>query len=256
MKKKGIIILILLFLPVFIYSQEEPEFTYETTILKPGIGFEYFLKTLKGDNDETSYLRAYIVSLRAETDLGEIITMNFWAGGVLSRFDEMTFRGLPFSLALTEDSGNIYGFVFGGEVDLKIKEFENVEIGLFGRIDYLLGIKKEWDIKELNVAGKAEGKPYWIRGISGPLIKYTGMDILKPYASITVDYLFGKFNMKEKIGETLEMEEGKKFYSETLFGILLGNKFEFTDSFGAKVEVIIYPAKKNIFVFAGINYSF
>jgi hypothetical protein len=255
MRKFKITLILLFSVAILTFSQEEPTLYYETPIFKPGINFEYLLRKIETEDNETSSLKTYIISLQADSEINERITLNFWIGGIFSIYDNMIFRRIPFSLKLTKDSGTIYGFVAGGGFDVKITEYEDINFSFFGKINYCFGINKEWDIPGLIVTGKANGKSNWGRVYLGPKVTYSVSESINPYGGIVFDYLFGKFNMEETIS-TLEATEGKKFHAKTLFGILIGSLIKLSDSIEMSGGIIIYPAGENINIFGGLKYSF
>jgi len=255
MRKLKILLILLFSIIIFLFPQEKPTFYYETTLLKPGINFEYLLRTLDTDDTNSPTLKAYMVSIQADSEINERITISLWIGGIFSIYDNMVFRKIPISLKLTKDSGTIYGILAGGGFDIKIAAYENFDFGFFGKIDYCFGVKKKWDITELAVAGEANGKSDWGRAYGGPKITYLASETINPYAGIVIDYLFGKFNMDEKIS-TLEGSEGKKFHSKTSFGILIGGLINLSEALEMNGGAIIYPVGENINIFAGLKYSF
>jgi len=255
MRKLKALLIFLFSITIFLFSQEKPTFYYETTLFKPGIHFEYLLRTLDTDNATNPTLKGYTVSIQADSEINEKITVSLWIGGIFSFYNDMVFRKIPISLKLTKDSGTIYGIMAGGGFDVKFAEYEDFNIGLFGKINYCFGIKKKWDITELAVSGEANGKSNWGRAYGGPKITYSAFETINPYAGIVIDYLFGKFNMDEKIS-TLEGSEGKDFHSKTLFGILVGTLINLTEAFQMEGGVIIYPVGENINIFGGLKYSF
>lgn len=256
MRKLKILLILLFSITIFLFPQEKPTFYYEKTILKPGVNFEYLLRKLDTDEAVNPSLKAYLISFKADSEISERITISLWIGGILSKYDNMIFKGIPISLKIMEkESGTVYGLLAGGGMDIKIAEYENLNFNLFGKIDYCFGIEKNWDITELAVPGKAKGRSNWGRVCTGPKIVYLISESIKPYAGLVFDHIFGKFNMDETIS-SLEGSESKKFNSKTSFGILLGGEIEIYEGFELNGGAIIYPAGENLNVFGGLKYSF
>ena len=255
MRKVKTFFILLISMSAFIFSQEKPTYYYEKTIFKPGINFEYLFRKLDTKNGEISDLRAYIVSIQTDSEISENITVSLWIGGLFSTYDNMIFREIPFSLKLTKESETIYGILAGGGFDIKITEYDNFHFGFIGKLDYCFGLKKEWDITGLAVSGKATGKSDWGRACIGPKIVLSISEAINPYGGIIFDYIFGKFNMDEKIS-TLHGSERKEFYSKTSFGLLLGSAMNIIESFEINGGAVIYPSGKNINVFLNLKYSF
>ncbi|MCP2597038.1 hypothetical protein NLC93_04110 [Candidatus Aminicenantes bacterium AC-335-G13] len=255
MRKVKIFLILLFSMSAFIFSQEKPTFYYEKTIFKPGINFEYLFRKLDTKDGKVPDLRAYIVSVQTDSEISERITISLWIGGILSSYNNMIFKKIPFSLILTKESGTIYGVLAGGGFDIKITEYDNFRFGFIGKLDYCFGLKKEWDIPKLVVSGKATGKSDWGRACIGPKIVLSISESVNPYGGIIFDYIFGKFNMDEKIS-TLQGSEGKKFYSKTSFGLLLGSVIAIIESFEINGGAVVYPSGENINIFIGLKYSF
>jgi hypothetical protein len=155
----------------------------------------------------------------------------------------MAFRELPFSVEL--DVGGIGGYLFGGEIKKNLISQGNFEIGLLGQFAFCLGVKNEWEIGGLNISGKVEGNPTWMRAVAGPLLTYQRLNYFYPYLFLSFNYLWGTFEMDETV-QTLKGNEKKKFSGEALFGISLGAIYELTDTFKLRGEVSIFPYSKGI----------
>jgi hypothetical protein len=240
----AVILVFTLNLTCLSFAQLETEETGPSIHLKPVLGFEFFSRTVgwNGDNENnyTSKLKSYLFTLKMEFEIQEGLFLDLLLGYSSSNYDEMVFRELPFSVEL--DVGGISGYLFGGEIQKNLISPGNFKIGLFGQFAFCLGTKKEWDISGLNVPGKIEGNPTWMRAVAGPLLTYQRFNDFYPYLFLSFNYLWGSFEMEETV-QTLKGNEKKKFSGEGLIGISLGTIYELTDSFSLKGEVIVFPYK-------------
>lgn len=212
--------------------------------LKPGLGFEYLSRTINWDEKEyTSTLKSYLFSLNLEFETRGGFILNLLIGYSSSNYEGMTFRQLPFSVAL--ETGGIGGYLFGGEIEKSIFSNVDFEIALFGQFLYSLGFKKEWQITELNVAGTVEGRPRWMKAVVGPVFRYTGFDYFYPYLFVNYNNFWGKFRMNEKV-QDLEGSENKEFYGEGKFGVYVGAIYELSESLHLKGEVSFIPFREKV----------
>lgn len=239
-----LVILFTLNLTCLSLAQYEPWDKTQKIGLKPSLGFEYLSRTINWDEKKyNSTLKSYLFSLSMEFEIKGGFILNLLVGYSSSNYEEMTFRQLPFSVALgTEGIG---GYLFGGEIEKRIFSQKDFEIGLFGQFLYSLGVKKKWQITELNVVGTVEGRPQWMKAVVGPVFRYTGFDYLYPYLLINYNNFRGKFKMDEKV-QDLEGSENKKFYGDGNFGIYVGTIYEVSESLNLKGEVNFIPFREKI----------
>ncbi|TET75454.1 MAG: hypothetical protein E3J56_00580 [Candidatus Aminicenantes bacterium] len=236
--------LLILSLCSFSYAQFQEEESSPRISIKPGIGFEYFSRTISWDDDKySSNLKSYFFILNVEFEIQEGFSLNALAGYSFSNFDSLIFRELPFSVEL--DVGDMSGFLFGGEIKKSIFSINDFEVEGLGQFVYYLGSKKEWDIPDLNVEGSVTGKPWWMRASAGPVITYTGFDYFYPYIYLSYNKLWGKFKMEQTIQE-LSGSEDKKITGKSVFSTSLGAIYEVFDALTLKAEASFMPYNKGL----------
>ncbi|MFC2163871.1 hypothetical protein ACFLT2_02595 [Acidobacteriota bacterium] len=242
MKKRyvGFGILILLFgISCLSYAQTESEGLPNQMTFGAGVGFEYFNRTISWDDGElTSPLKTLMLTLNADIEIIDGLTLGAIVGYASSNMDALMFRELPISLEL--NSGSISGFALGAEAEFVFYRTYDFALSAIGQFLYYSGGTKEWDIPGLSVEGKAKGKPKWSRGIIGLSFEYTGMDYFFPYASLSYTPLWGSFEMDESI-DGLTGTEKKDIKGKGKFAIGLGGLYEISDSIGLKAEIDILP---------------
>ena len=108
-----------------------------------------------------------------------------------------------------------------------------------GKFVFELG-NHQWDIPDLNVEGNAMGKPFWTRGMVGPILKYLGYKKLHPYLFISYNKLGGTFTMEQSI-QDLEGTEEKKIAATSNFSVSIGTFYEFSSNFSIKTEASVMP---------------
>lgn len=224
--------------------------------IKPGVGIEYFSRTLHWDEDsQTSKLTSFLTVLNAEREIQEGFSLTGLLGYSSSNFNGLVFRQLPFSIDF--QAGGIGGILFGIEGAKRIVSFDTFEIGGLAQFVIYLGMEKEWPVPGLSVEGKVSGKASWMRAVFGPTLTYKGFDNFSPFVSVSFNKLWGKFKMNQVI-QTLDGEEEKKVYGESLFGLSAGAMYDVSDRFSLKGEASLLPHKNG--VDAGISikalYSF
>lgn len=211
---------------------------------KPSLAFEYLSRRINWDaNAYHSQLKSYLFSLCVEFEMQGGFLVNLLAGYSLTSYDEMVFRQLPFSVEL--DAGGLGGYLVGGQVEKRIFSSPDFEVALHGRFLFTWGLKHTWQINQLNVTGRAEGKPYWMNADIGPLFTYTGFDYFYPYLYVNYTNFLGKFRMDEFI-QSLEGSENKKFTVESNFGVSIGAIYELSDVFSIKGEARFIPYRAGI----------
>ena len=237
-------ILAVLFLYGLSFSQAQQVSPSTEKSIKPYLGFEYFSRTIKWDEEESSSkLKSYFFTFGVEYELRKGFSLSAFLGYGFSDYDALIFRKLPFSLEL--DVGGMGGFILGGEIKKSILSVENFEIEGLGQFVYYLGGKEEWEIQGLNVEGTANGKPHWMRAQIGPMIVYKGGDSLRPYLFLSFNTLWGTFKMEQTI-EDLRGKEDKKISAKSLVNISLGVLYEITEALGFKGEANIMPYKGGV----------
>jgi len=234
-----VVILLIMNLTNLSLAQNQTEETTQKISLKPTLGFEYFSRTIKWDeNNYNSKLKSYLFTFSLDFEIQEGFFLSFLLGYSSNNYNGMIFRQLPFSVEL--EDGGIGGYLFGGEIKKNIFSQDNYEICLFGQFVYSLGATKNWEIPGLNVEASAEGKPTWIRTIVGPVFFYKGFDYFYPYLFLNFNYLWGTFKMKETI-QNLIGSENKEFSGEGLFGLSVGSVYEVSRSLSLKGEASLIP---------------
>ncbi len=242
-----------------------PSFSqYEELEAKNGIKFEtglrflYLSRTIQWDDEEEeefSPLKSYLFSLNAGFAISKRISVNAFVGYLLTRFDQATFRQLPFSLILEEEASS--GFVLGSDIELFLVRYGDFEIKGKGEFSYFRGREKEWEIPGLAVSGSATGKPTWMRIVGGPVIVYKGFDYFYPYFVIAYNHLWGKYAMDQTIQDLTGSEE-KKFSSAGNIGVSLGAIYEAMDRLTITAEMSMVPNEEtlDLGIHLGVSYSF
>ena len=221
------------------FAQAESEDLPNQMTIGAGVGFEYFNRTIRWDDGElTSPLKSLMLTLNADIEVMDGLTLGAIVGYASSNYNDLIFREVPISLEL--DAGSISGFALGAEAEFTVYSTYDYALNAIGQFLYYSGGSKEWDISGLAVEGKAQGKPKWYRGIIGLAFEYTGMDYLSPYASLSYTPLWGSFEMEETI-DGLSGTENKDIKGKGQFTIGLGGLYDITDSIGLKAEIDILP---------------
>lgn len=247
--------LLILSLCSFSYAQF-PEEEPSRISIKPGIGFEYFNRTIdsftynsdedrwdKDQYEKSLKLKSHFFTLNADFEIQEGFSLGVLVGYSFSSFDSIVFRKMPFSIEL--EVGKIEGFLIGGELRKSVLSIEDIEVEGLGQFAFYSGSKEEWDIPGLNVEGTVTGKPWWMRASVGPVITYTGFDYFYPYLYLSYNKLWGKFKMEQTIQE-LSGSEDKKITGKSVFSASLGAIYELTDAFTIKAEANFMPYKDGV----------
>ena len=247
MKKNFALILVALFclcLPDVSFPQPQEVSFSNRLRINPGIRFEYLSRKVTwGDENHASDLKATLIALNLELEINEGFSISALAGYVLSDYDSLVFRQLPFSVEL--DTGNLGGYILGAEISKSLFYASDFEFGLWGQFLYHLGQEKTWDIPGLNVTGTVTGKPIWMRAYAGPYIKFTGLESFVPYLAVCYNNLWGRFEMKQAI-QNLEGTEEKELQSQSLVDITVGSILDFSDHFFIKGEVHALPHENSV----------
>lgn len=221
------------------FAQTESDSLPNQMTFGAGVGFEYFNRTISWDDGElTSPLKSLLLTLNADIELMDGLTLGAIVGFASSNYDALIFRELPISLEL--DAGSISGFALGAEAEYTFYSTYDFALKAIGQFLYYSGGTKEWDIPGLAVEGKASGKPKWSRGTVGLSFEYTGMDYFYPYASLSYTPLWGSFEMDESI-DGLTGNEKKDIKGKGKFAVGLGGLYEITESIDVKAEFDVLP---------------
>lgn len=223
------------------YAQDQNLFN--AVSISPGIGFEYFTRTINWDDEYTSKLKYRFITLDTEIELQRGIFVRAVLGYSSSNYDALTFRELPLSLKL--DVGYIKGYILGVNIKKSLVQSEELRIDASGEFFYCIGRKNESEIPDLVVEGSAEGRPAWMRASIGPVFTYTGFESIYPYLYLNYNKLWGKFRMEETI-EDLTGTEDQRIYGESSVCVGLGFTFKLTESLSFKPEVNFFPYKNGV----------
>jgi len=238
-----VIISFVLTLNCFSFAQAPEEGLLQDVSIKPGLGFEYFSRTISWDEDNSSKLKSYFFTFNVEFEIKEGFSLSAILGYSLSNFDSLIFRQLPFSVEL--GVGDIKGFILGTELRKSLFHIRNIEIEGLGQFLYYLGIKEEWEIPGLAVGGTVEGKPSWMRASIGPVFTYRGCDYFYPYLYVNFNKLWGTFKMDQEVKD-LKGSEDQKITGKSVFSASLGAIYELSDAFNIKGEVSLMPFKDGV----------
>lgn len=253
-------ILLSLIFTRFSSAQDQEEGMFRAVSITPGIGFEFFSRTITWDDDQyTSKLKSSFFTFNTEFEFRKGFFFNAIVGYAIpgSSYPRLTFRELPFSVEL--NVGTIKGYLVGTEIKKSLVYAKDLQVDVLGQFFYYMGSKKEWEMPDLpvDVEGTVEGDPSWMRASIGPVFTYTGFDSFYPYLYLNFNKLWGKFKMVQTI-QDLTGSEDKKISGASSFGASLGSIFKLTDAFGIKTEASFIPYKSSVdFGFtASIMYSF
>ncbi len=230
----------------FSSAQDEDEGMFRAASITPGIGFEFFSRTITWDDDQyTSKLKSSFFTFNTEFEFGEGLFFNAILGYAVpgSSYPELTFRELPISVSL--NVGNMKGYIIGGEIRKSLVYTLELQIDVLGQFFYYTGTKKEWAIPDLVVEGTVEGTPSWMRASIGPVFTYEGFDYFYPYLYLSFNRLWGRFKMNQTI-QDLEGSENKKISGLGSFCTSLGFIYELTDSLGVKAEASFIPRSEGV----------
>lgn len=209
---------------------------------KPGLGVEYFSRTLAWDNDlYTSKLRTTLAYVRGEIGFSSEISFGLLAGYGLSDFNGLVFRGLPFSVDY--EAGSIGSFLVGADLDAAFIPVGDFRIGATGQFLYVFNHAKDFDLPSLNQTGTVNAKASWHRIIAGPLVRYLGYESFTPFLAVTFNRLTGTFTMAETV-QDLSGTEDKQVQGKGSVGISIGTTFEPSALFHLKAELTALPYSK------------
>ena len=210
--------------------------------IKPGLGVEYFSRTIVWDEGlSSSKLKTTIGLVRAEVELEKGFLLGLCGGYSLSNFNGMIFRQLPFSIDY--EAGNIGSFFWGADLDKNLFSLDPYEIGVQAQFVMSLGRQKELAVSGLNQTGTLIGKGRWQRAGIGPVIRYTGYEDFIPFLAISYNKLWGTFAMAETV-QTLTGTEEKAISGGGSIGIAFGTTFNPSEAFNLKAEITALPYKK------------
>jgi len=257
MKKFHLIFLAILLCLIFTRfssAQDQEEGMFRAASITPGIGFEFFSRTITWDDaldvQYTSKLKSSFFTFNTEFEFGKGFFINAILGYAMpgSSYDELTFRELPFSRKL--GVGTIKGYLVGAEIKKSLIYAKDLQVDVLGQFFYYMGTKKEWEMPDLpiEVEGTMEGDPSWMRASIGPVFTYRGFDAFYPYLYLSFNKLWGKFKMVQTIQDLegslegrLEGNEDIEISGASSFGVSLGSIFNLTEVFGIKAEGSFMP---------------
>lgn len=248
MKKFHLIFLAILLCLIFTRfssAQDQEEGMFRAVSITPGIGFEFFSRTITWDDGQyTSKLKSSFFTFNTEFEFGKGFFINAILGYAMpgSSYNELTFRELPFSVKL--EVGTIKGYLLGGEIRKSLIYAKDLQVDVLGQFFYYMGTKKEWEMPDLAVEGTVEGDPSWMRASIGPVFTYRGFDSFYPYLYLNFNKLWGKFKMVQTIQGlegSLEGSEDKKISGASSFSASLGSIFKLSEVFGIKAEGSFIP---------------
>ncbi len=217
---------------------------FQALAIKPGVGFEYFSRSIRWDgNGHHSNLKTYFFTFETEVQFRKGLLVSAALGYSLSNYDNLIFRQLPVSVVL--DVGNINGFVLGSAIRKRVFNAEQLQIDAQGQFYFYLGNKQEWEIPDLAVEGKVEGKPHWMRFSIGPVITYMGFAQFFPYLYLGYNKIWGRFKMDETI-EDLTGSENKKIRGDGSFSTSFGFTFEPSSRLSFKAEASLIPHAEGV----------
>ncbi len=236
----GAITFFILCLASFSFAQAEEEGMLHAKKIKIALSQEYFSRKIGWDMTHSSNLKSLFFAFNLEIELPKELSFNTIFGYSFSNYKDLTFRELPFSLAIGEESGTVGGFIIGEEIKKGIIASEKLKIDGLGRMTGFLGLSKEWKIPDLGVVGIATGRASWWRVSLGPVFTYKSLTPFFPYLDLNLNTLWGTFKMEETVGE-LQATEKQKMYSKSFFCIALGFNYEWTPTLALKAEISFLP---------------
>jgi len=249
MKKFHLIFLAVLLCLIFTRfssAQDQEEGMFRAVSITPGIGFEFFSRTITWDDGQyTSKLKSSFFTFNTEFEFGKGFFFNAILGYAMpgSSYNELTFRELPISVEL--DVGTIKGYLVGAEIKKSLVYAKDLQVDVLGQFFYYMGSKKEWEIPDLAVDGTVEGDPSWMRASIGPVFTYSGFDAFYPYLYLNFNKLWGKFKMVQTI-QDLTGSEDIKISGASSFSASLGSIFKLTEVFGIKAEGNFIPHEDRV----------
>jgi len=221
------------------------------SVLKLGVGLEYFTRTLVWDADSrSSPLAAGFAVARLDTELLKGFTLGACLGYGLSSFNGLIFRALPFSLDY--EAGSSGSFLAGIGAEAMLIKAGDFEIGILGRYVLSLGGTRTLAVPDLNASGSAGAKATWMRIQAGPVLRYTGYQDFAPFVALTYDRLWGTFTMTETVQE-LTGTEDKAIAGAGSIGALGGFVYEPAPGFSLRAEIGVIPYSK---LAGGLGFDF
>ena len=216
----------------------------QETALKPNLGFEYLSRRINWDeNTYKSNLSIYLFSFGIELEIKGGFQLNLLAGYSSTNYDGLVFRKLPFSIDL--NTGGTGGYLFGAQLEKRIFSHSDFEATFYSQFYYSYGIKKTWQITALNVTGKIEGKPHWLKSDIGSVFRYTGFEYFYPYIYVNYCDFRGTYKMDETV-QDLEGSESKKILGEGNFCISIGATYDVSEVFSIKGEASFIPYREGV----------
>lgn len=227
------------------FSQTGSSRKVRTLLVKPGLGFDYFSRTVSWDEKKyTSKIKSYFITAGVEYAPIEKLSLTALAGYGSANANGLVFRQLPFSVDL--EAGGISGLVLGAEAATKnLIPVGNFEIDFEARFVVYLGSTKTMDVTGLAVKGQVQGKPAWNQFTVGPVVTYKGFYYFSPYFAVGINKFWGSFKMDQTI-QDLTGSEKKDFKGEGLIHLAIGTAYEFSDTISVKGEARFLPHKNGV----------
>lgn len=211
--------------------------------LRAGFSLGYLSRTIDAGEEAAESapeLASVLASLVLRYDVQPGFSLAAHVGYSSTTFDGLVFRRLPFSVDFGRDAGRIGGILVGAEVEKLLLGGGAFELGILGQFLASLGLQKSWDLPGLAAQWSVEGKPVWMKASLGPVVSYRGWGGVTPYLFPRFDYLWGTFELNQKV-QTLEGDEKKDIKGKGRFGLGLGADFEFSESLRFRGEAAVYP---------------
>lgn len=222
------------------FSQTEYTRGSKKLAFSPGLGAEYFSRTISwDDNTYTSDLKSLFFVVSADFEIVKGIEFTGLIGYSLSNLDSLTFRELPISVEL--GVGNISGYIVGGNLKINLFSVKNIQVKALGEFVHSFGSYEEWPLEGLSVEGGiVAGRPSWSRVKVGPVFELEGQGPLFPFFHLFYDALWGYFKMEEDILE-LKGEEKKEIKGKSHIGISAGTHYQIIEAVSLSAQANLWP---------------
>jgi len=236
---KKLFFLFLVFLVVLnLFSAEEENFSGNVDI-STGLRVLYSdTKIVFKENGSEHSLITMVAAIEAKVDISTYLTVGLVAGYNWNHFkDPVTVSTLPLSLTL--DKNNYNSMVFGINLQSEPFSFGDFLIGGKGEFLYYKLFKNEWDIGLPIASGVAEAKHSFFQGNFDLILKYDGFMVFTPYIGPQIHLLSGTLTVSESV-EDIDAEVVIKHRQKSIFGMVGGLGFEFSDNWDACLEVTLF----------------
>lgn len=226
------------------FAQTGESLSSDPMDVKTGLGFEFFTRTILWDDEAHSTpMKSYLLTLNTDFAIQGGFTLSVILGYTLSNLDGLIFRQLPISVEL--GVGELGGFLVGTGLNRTLMELGDVEILGQGEFVFYYGLSREWDIPGINVEGTVSGRPNWMRGTIGPVIRYNGFKGLTPYLFLAFDKLWGHFTLSQDVQE-LDRTENKKIKGQGNFSVTAGAGYDLIDRIRLVGELRLTPSSGTV----------